>query len=197
MPSLWADSLDEHRELVRSRLLDAFGELVAQHGVDGVTLSSVAERAGIARSAIYNYVKDKHDLMLAYADRVVGSTVAEIRAVMASADPAERLRGYVAINFRAMTTDRAVGHDLLPLLSPEEQARLLAHLAPVRELLAEIIADGVAQGVFVGDPEALHRAAWALLSGYRTMLIRDEVDLDEAIATASSVLLRGLSGQVV
>lgn len=194
VPNLWADSLDEHRALVRSRLLDAFGELVAERGVDGVTLSAVAERAGIARSAIYNHVQDKHDLMLAYTERVIRGTVARARAVMAESDPEQRLRQYVEISFRAMSSDRAAGQDLMPLLTHAEQGRLLAHLAPIRDLLAEIVNDGVDRGVFEGDPAALHRAAWALLSGYRLMLGRGEIDVDEAIVTATSVLLGGLTG---
>lgn len=194
VPNLWADSLDEHRALVRRRLLDAFGELVAERGVDGVTLSAVAERAGIARSAIYNHVQDKHDLMLAYTERVIRGTVARARAAMAESDPEQRLRQYVEISFRAMSSDRAAGQDLMPLLTHAEQGRLLAHLAPIRDLLAEIVSDGVDRGVFEGDPAALHRAAWALLSGYRLMLGRGEIDVDEAIVTATSVLLGGLTG---
>ena len=84
MPSLWADSLDEHRELVLGKVLSAYEALRAEVGVEAVTLTAVAQRAGIARSALYNYVKDKHGLVLLHAERTMGGATQQLQACLLS-----------------------------------------------------------------------------------------------------------------
>ncbi|MGM0386623.1 MAG: TetR/AcrR family transcriptional regulator, partial [Actinomycetota bacterium] len=71
MPRILADSLAEHRTLVRARILDAFGEELHDNGYAALTLADVAGRAGIARNTIYNYAADKNELMLAFVERSV------------------------------------------------------------------------------------------------------------------------------
>ena len=71
MPRILADSLAEHRTLVRTRILDAFGAELHENGYAALTLAHVASRAGIARNTIYNYAADKNDLMLEFEERSV------------------------------------------------------------------------------------------------------------------------------
>lgn len=195
MPSLWADTLDEHRVLVMSRLLDAFAELQTERGLDGVTLAAVAERAGLARSAVYNYVSDKHDLLFAHAERVITHFVDDLRAAATTGDtvPA-RLHRYVRGSLRSFASDGG-GSDLLPLLTPDEQARLFRLLDPVRDVAAEIVRDGVADGTFpAADPETLERHLSATLEGYRRGVSGAEDDLDAQADTITRLLLQGFSG---
>jgi AcrR family transcriptional regulator len=194
VPSLWADTLDEHRALVMGRLLDAFAEVQAERGLDGVTLAAVAERAGLARSAVYNYVQDKHDLLFAHAERVIGQFVSDLQVAATSGDAVpERLRRYVRGSLRSFADDGG-GSDLLPLLTPEEQARLFRLLAPVHDVAVEIVRDGVAEGTFAGDPGALVRHLMATLEGYRRGLTTDDRDVDALADTVTRLLLEGLRG---
>ena len=47
MPKLWTDTIDTHRQAVRNATLDATEALVAERGLLSLTMSQVAERAGI------------------------------------------------------------------------------------------------------------------------------------------------------
>ncbi|WP_370324529.1 TetR/AcrR family transcriptional regulator [Euzebya sp.] len=196
MPSLWADNLDEHRALVLGRLLDAYESLRAEVGVDGVTLAAVAQRAGLARSAVYNYVEDKHDLILAHAERTMAGAVERLRQALDAVDaPEAQLRTYVAMSLRMHASETGAGDDLMPMLTPAEQGRLFAMLDPIRELLAEIVADGVDQGVFTAGPaDQLTGVVWAVLSGYRMPVAAGHVDPDAAAGAVTTVLLNGLTG---
>lgn len=193
MPSLWADTLDAHRELVMSRLLDAFADLQAERGLDGVTLAAVAERAGLARSAVYNYVSDKHDLLFAHAERVISHFVDDLRAAATTGDtvPA-RLHRYVRGSLGSFATDGG-GSDLLPLLTPDEQARLFRLLAPIHDVAVDIIQAGIDDGTFTGDAEQLIRHVMATLEGYRRSM-DDQTNIDALADFVTSALLHGLAG---
>lgn len=182
--------------MVAARIQDAFAELLAERGLDGVTLSAVAERAGIARSAIYNYVADKHELLFLHAEDRIARFVTELAsAAPEEADPAAQLATYVAHTVRAFA-DEPAGHDLMPSLTPEEQSRLMRTLAPIHEVLRGIVDAGVRDGSFrAGGTDELVGFVNATLSGYRLPLARGEVDPDEVTCTITTVLLHGLTGR--
>lgn len=192
---MWADSLDEHRALVLDRLLNAYEEVRKDVGVDGVTLAAVTRQAGLARSAVYNYVEDKHGLILAHAERVMERAVARLRtAVEEAPTPQDKLTAYVRLTMQIQDTETGAGDDLMPLLTPEEQQQLMAMLAPIRQVLEVLVAEGVSEGVFDGDPQDLVAVVWATLGGFRMPVAAGHIDADHAADIASAVLLRGLSG---
>lgn len=45
-------------------ILEAAAELVESGGVDGVTLTAIAERAGLAKSNLYRYFESREDILL-------------------------------------------------------------------------------------------------------------------------------------
>ncbi len=194
MPSIWGTSLEEHRALVLERLLDAFAELVREHGVEGTTLAAVAERAGLARSAVYNHVRDKHDLVLAHTERGLQKAAEQLRASHDVQLPADRrLDHFVRTAFHSWIAEPGSSADLLPQLDAAQRARLFAHLAPMVEMLRSIVEDGIADGTFrTGPPERLAGFVSATLEGYRRALEGD-TDPDELADDVVELLLRGLS----
>ncbi|HEX5902785.1 MAG TPA: helix-turn-helix domain-containing protein, partial [Actinomycetota bacterium] len=55
MPRLWTETVDAHRREVRSAVLDAAADLVAERGLRSVTMSEIAHRSGIGRATLYKY----------------------------------------------------------------------------------------------------------------------------------------------
>ena len=193
MPNLWAESLDQHRRMVLSRILDAYGRLHGEHGFDGVTLSAVAGEAGLARSAIYNYVEDKHDLALTHAERGVAEAHAELAEAIAAADgPLGRLEAYVRLAITGHARWTGSGDDLMPLLSEEEQRRMLVALDPLRTLLVDVVAGGIEAGALRGPLGDTMGFVWAIVSGYRMPVAGGHVDPDAAADTACALLLDGV-----
>jgi AcrR family transcriptional regulator len=75
-PSLAADR--------RRQVLDAFIELVADSGLEGMTLDDVAARAGVQRSVIRHYVGNRADLVQAAITELTARYTASVRRAVGS-----------------------------------------------------------------------------------------------------------------
>jgi AcrR family transcriptional regulator len=193
VPDLWADSLDEHRSLVRRRLLRAFGELAAEMPVDDITVTAVAERAGIARSAVYNYVASRHDLLLEYTLDVASDWAA--RLARDAVGPVEaRLEQFVVATLRVFADDPIAGHDDPTRPGTAQHARLMTALGPVHDHLSSLVAEGVSDGTFAGDPRELAGFVFATLAGYRARAAAGGLDPVATGTLVTRLLLRGLQG---
>ncbi len=193
VPQLWADTLDEHRRLVLGRILDAYTRLREGRDLDELTLGAVAAEAGIARSAIYNYVPDKHGLVLAHAERVFeASTTTVARAVARHRDPHAQLLAYVRATLASYREQPAAAEELMGRLTPDEQRLLLAMLAPLRDLLEAVVGQGVESGRFRGPAGDVVTVVWSCLAGYRVPVASGAVSPTLARRALATVLERGI-----
>lgn len=152
MPRIIGGSLSEHREETRRRLFAALGRLMAERGFDALTLAEVAQEAGIGRTAVYNHVPDKETLLIEYIAAETTGWLSELERLLDGVpDPVERLRVYVRHQLK-MRRDFHMPADLRSTVSPETQARLREHAAPVEDALRRILTDGMASGVFIQQP---------------------------------------------
>ena len=78
--------------MAAEKILDAAGELFAEHGIGAVSMGDVARAAGCSRATLYRYFADRHELHVAYvhreARRVGGLVAADASRVR---DPEQRL----------------------------------------------------------------------------------------------------------
>ena len=78
-------------EIAAERILDAAEQLYAEHGLDGITMDTVARAAGCSRATLYRYFDNRRALQFAFAHRealrIVESVGNEIEPI---ADPTER-----------------------------------------------------------------------------------------------------------
>ncbi|GAA1394073.1 TetR/AcrR family transcriptional regulator [Catellatospora coxensis] len=63
MPKIQAATVAEHRSLQRRALLDAARDILASGEPESPSLSAVAQRAGLARSSVYQYFRSREDLL--------------------------------------------------------------------------------------------------------------------------------------
>ena len=68
VPKIQAATVVEQRQMRQRQLMDAALSLALEGGVDAITVSAVAKRAGLSRSSIYEYFSSSADLV---ADLVV------------------------------------------------------------------------------------------------------------------------------
>lgn len=151
MPRIAAENVPEHRRLVRERIFTAFAELMAEGSYDAISMSRLAQRADIGRTAIYHHFKDRDAVMVAFATRETSEYVASLRAQLAvSDDPAERLRIYVR-NHLALSErfHMGFGPQVYGGLPEEARTEIREHVVAVERVLAEILQQGAEQGVFV------------------------------------------------
>ena len=71
MPKLWRRTIEEHRLSVHDAILDATWSLVAERGPMAVTMTQIAEAAGIGRATLYKYFPDVQAILVAAHQRHV------------------------------------------------------------------------------------------------------------------------------
>lgn len=184
MPKITASSVAEHRAQIRVRIFDAFTALMLDRGYDAISMSDIAERAGLSRTAIYHHFRDKDAIVVAYAtdetDRYLGRLA---EALARAVDPTMRMRVYVRQHL-AMRDELhfGFGPELFGKLSGEALMQIRDHVAATEAVLREILRDGLASGAFRALDE---QSAVSLVHG---CLQRRDV----APAALEEFVLRGL-----
>lgn len=88
----WKGVTPESHAAARRHLLEVTQECIARHGFSKVTLSDVAEAAGVTRPTVYRYFGSAEELLNAAAVTASGGYLERMRARTARiADPVERV----------------------------------------------------------------------------------------------------------
>jgi AcrR family transcriptional regulator len=162
VPRLWNDTIAAHRHQVRDAILDATAALVAQHGLLAVTMSQIAERAGIGRATLYKYFPDVAAILTAWHQRQISDHLGRLVQVRDQAsEPGERLRA--VLEAFALITHETNGHheDELAALMHRDQ-HVVAAQAHLREMVRDLIARAAEAGEVRDDVAPAELAAYCL-----------------------------------
>ena len=178
VPKLWNETIEGHRREVRDAILDAVGSLVVAHGLTSVTMSSVADTAGIGRATLYKYFPDIQAVLVAWHERQVADHLGHLSQVGTGASgPLERLRAVLEA-YAAMSSQHS-GSELAGFLHRGE------HVSRARQQLIEFVRD-------------------LLLEAARAGVIRTDVAADElaryclhALGAAHELPTPGALGRLV
>jgi AcrR family transcriptional regulator len=159
MPSLWNDTVEEHRRSVRDAVLNATAALVSEQGLTGVTMSGIAESTGIGRPTLYKYFPDVEAVLTAWHERQIAGHLQRLVSVRdRTNDPRERLRE--VLTTYAHLSRRHGGGDLGAALHQGE------HVLQARQQLVtfigELLAEGVGAGEVRGDVATAELAQYCL-----------------------------------
>jgi AcrR family transcriptional regulator len=200
MPRIRAESIRAHKELTRRQILDAVHDLLGEIGSADVSLAEVAHAAGIGRTTLYEYFKDKDDLIASLVEDRLPDVLASLVGEVESQDPSVRLAALAAITVRFVVSDPVLGlilHREAPLLSTAAQDRIrMAHT----DLAAEMVTAyrrGVETGVFRAiAPDIVGRLLQDVtMSAARVLIVaaHPAVRFPEVEAELTRFLIGGLS----
>jgi AcrR family transcriptional regulator len=137
----------------RDRIVHAALVLISEQGLAGVTMSGVADAAGVARQTLYNHFADVDSIVAAAISQHARESVelldAAMRVVEGPLDQLEQLIRHVA----ATTAHAPHALDVRHGLSPEARASLVEFDGALEGLIAEILEEGRAAGAFRADLE--------------------------------------------
>lgn len=169
----------------RERILDAAAKVFARRGLAAGRITDIAAEAGLSHGLVHHYFGTKADLHLALIARTMGAADALPRAARAVPGTAwDRLAWYVGM---ALMGARAVPEQFFLVaetvmnetVDPAARALVDEKGAVARALLAELVADGQAEGsVRKGDPLALATHVLAMVSGLAVGRIGEAIDAD-------------------
>ncbi|MEX1279407.1 MAG: TetR/AcrR family transcriptional regulator [Acidimicrobiia bacterium] len=150
MPRIQADTVAEHKRMIRRRLLDAAMDVFADLGYEQTTFAELAAEAGVGRTTIYEYFRDKEDLLATLVEEELPATFEAMLAALPDGVPTiTRLEALVRALVEFVATDPTLGyllHREVPKLSGEAQRRAeAAHVALVGEFIG-LLRAGVAEG---------------------------------------------------
>ena len=144
MPKIQAPTIVAHRELRRQQLMGAAMELAIEGGAEAITVSAVAQKAGLSRSSIYEYFSSSADLI---ADLVLEEldyyTARLADAIKDATDPFEKIELWIAEGLRYVEDGRHMLVKSLNTVSTPEFRReeiSLGHrrlISPLRQALSE------------------------------------------------------------
>ena len=193
MPKIIGESLASHRELTRARLFEALGSLMGEQSFESFTMSQIAERAGVGRTAVYNHFADKEVLLLAYMREVTGEFARVLtQRLEAEPDPLMRLRIYIRSHLQMIGRYHVkAGMGLRRHMSGQGASHLHDHAGVVGEVLIGILDEAMERGLIaqqntLGAVHLIH----ATLQGQR--LPQDPEHRESALTLVETFILRGL-----
>lgn len=133
------------------RIIHATLTLISEHGLGAVTMSQVADIAGVARQTLYNHYSDVDSIVAAAIGRHNRESIDLLEAALQVAEsPAGRIeqmvRHFVMVGAHAGDT-----HDFASGLSPEVQATLDTYRETIELHIRDILEEGRLGGDFRPD----------------------------------------------
>ncbi|WP_211244244.1 TetR/AcrR family transcriptional regulator [Actinospica robiniae] len=187
VPKLWNETIAAHRETVRETVLDATWQLVGERGLAAVTMSQIAEHAGIGRATLYKYFPDVDAILLAWHERQVGEHLAQLATIRAQhGDPDAQL--HAVLTAYAFISRHRGAH-------PGDLAAFLhrgTHLEPAQQQLLALVTDLLTAAATAGavrdDTAPAHLASYTLHALTAASALPDEPSVHRLV----EVVLAGL-----
>src|SRR5919199_1093274 len=128
VPRLWHQTIEAHRRGVREAILETTAALVAERGLHAVTMSQIAEEAGIGRATLYKYFPDVEAILVAWHQERVSEHLAQLAAVREQAGGAgERLAAVLDAYVRDLLAEAARAGDVRADVPADELASYCLH----------------------------------------------------------------------
>jgi AcrR family transcriptional regulator len=181
-------------DISRERILAAATEVFSTRGYAGAGVDRLAEKSGIAKTAIYYHFGNKEGLLAAVLERAATQWIDGIQsAARQGGDPLQRLDRALA-GMRAMLEERPWIYKLFQILAlevAEEKPEIRATLKAILDRARDAITDGMRDALGIDVPGANQIAGLMLsiLDGISLgMQIDDELSLDDAFTELRRVV---------
>jgi len=169
VPKLWTETIEAHRREVNDAIFDTTAALVDKSGLASVTMSQIAEEAGIGRATLYKYFPDVEAILVAWHERHVSHHLDYLTEVRdRSRDARERLEAVLeayAVISRERSRDHhgerhSRAHHPVKHSHGQHRAEIAAlvhrseHVAGAERRISDFVSDLLAKAVKTGDVRA-------------------------------------------
>jgi len=148
VPRISEATVAEHRARQLRNLLDGARALVAEEGIEALTLAALARRVGLSRPGLYEYFRSKDDLVAAILEEELPRWASLVEAALAGAEGVDgKVAAYIRCQLEVMTDGRHAAAVALvehALAEPAVGRIRAAHAQLLRPLAAALEAGGVA-----------------------------------------------------
>ncbi|HJZ34422.1 MAG TPA: TetR/AcrR family transcriptional regulator [Hyphomicrobiaceae bacterium] len=202
MGAMQVTSMVEDPELVQRRrkeIVAAAAELFSKQGFYRTTIKEIASLAGISSGLVYQYVREKDDLLLLVILEVVDAYAREIPPALAGIDdPIERLVATVDAYCRVVDKRRAatvLAYRSTKSLSPDRRRFIQRRELETNQMISAAIADCIRSRLVrkinvdvLTYQIVLIAHGWALKSWY----LKTRLSIEQYIRDSLDILLGGI-----
>jgi AcrR family transcriptional regulator len=192
-----------HHGDLRNALVEIATELLAEEGVQGLSLRKMAQRAGVSHNAPYMHFADKEAVLAAIAEAGFRSLAVEVQAAISQADCSTRHQLVAASNaYVKFAIDRANHVQVMfhPFDLEKYPSLLIASQASLN-LLFELVKSGQEQGELKSeDIQGMTKSIWAMIHGianisisYKTNILPGQNSTEDTVSMFVNFLLDGLA----
>lgn len=147
-------------EIRQEQIVQAALDLIGSHGVQALSIASVAERVGLVPSGIYRHFKCKDDLLNATLDLIGKRLLSNVTLVSKETpDALERLRLLLMREIRLLLENQAIPHvvfsESIFTGSVDRKARVRAIITGYFQEVEKIVLEGQREGRLRGDVDPL------------------------------------------
>lgn len=187
---------------VAQRILQAAIRVFNKYGLRKTTMRDIAESAGMSKSSLYYYFRDKKKILSSVIRQEAETLIGKLHtAVQQAASPQEKLRAYVITRmsslfelsiYYASLTEAYL--EQYAFIEKEREAFTKFENSAIQEILSE----GVNTGVFgISDVLTTARMIIIIMKGMELRLIigKSMDDLDDTVSAMLNILLQGLETQ--
>jgi len=202
MPRLSEEKKAVLESMTREALYQAGLSILHEEGWQGLTMDRLAAAAGVAKGTVYNYFRDKKEIVYFVAERAMEDMTRQVRALdLENGDPVRLLEQSLDILLVHMFENRRTLAAMFRTLSEDAEMRTMACERKdqpgheIREKMVEIFRKGVATGRFrPGDPVLMDLLLHATFHGIIHEFIfrsREDTEPKAAIAAIKDLVLHG------
>ncbi len=182
----------------RNLILDAAIEVIAQHGFQRTSIKQIAKHAGVADGTIYNYFKNKEELLHAIVKRLTEPEATSLQqAQQQQLDPQVFLATEVREQMRQMQAQFAVFRAIIPeTIVDATLARSLYDgvYQPVFEIAESYLQQLMDQGKLpTGDPRVMARLLIAPSMGLLLMRLMGDDHIETAWESYQEAVFKTLT----
>lgn len=201
MPKLSERKKQMVEKMMRDALYEATSSVIAEHGWPGLTMDRVAEEAGVSKGTVYNYFKDKKELVWFVITSLALDVEERVSNIITSQEScAEALSELIRKELRGR---RKHGHLATAFIhafhdEPELREKMLSSNHPfyrVDRMIEDLFARGVEKGEFREmDPKAMQAVFNSILMGVSRRWAGGQLDIatDEMSDFINSLLTEGI-----
>jgi AcrR family transcriptional regulator len=189
----------EQSKDVAQRILQAAIRVFNKYGLRKTTMRDIAESAGMSKSSLYYYFRDKKKILSSVIRQEAEILIEKLRtAVQQAASPQEKLQAYVVTRMRLLFK-LSVYYASLTETYLEQYAFIEQEREAFTDFenttIQDILSEGINTGVFrIRDVLTTAKMIIIIMKGLELRLIigKSMDDLDETVSSMLDILLQGL-----
>lgn len=185
-------------EMMRDAVYEAAVEVLLEHGIAALTMERLAKTAEVSRATLYNYFRDRDDVLVYIGDRIIGPLMAAlVETADGKLEPQDKIARIGEVVLRYVDENRSIISSLYDRETAEGARREAQkrRREAFRALIGRVIQEGMDGGQFRSVDIARTSEIYlgALEGMVEAMVDRDEfLPPEESFPHLASVILRGL-----